>query len=68
MYSSPNVIRVIKARRMRWAEHVARMRDRRGAYRVMVGRSFGKRSLGRPRRRWEENESSRGGMGRHGLD
>jgi hypothetical protein len=55
LYSSPNIIRVIKSRRMRWAGHVARMRERRSVYRVLVGRPEGKRSLGRPRRRWEYN-------------
>jgi hypothetical protein len=54
LYSSTN-IRVIKSRRMRWAEHVARMGDRRGAYWVLVGRPEGMRPLGRPRRRWEDN-------------
>ena len=51
LYSSPNIIRVIKSRRMRWAGHVARIRDRRGAYVVLVERSEGKRSLERPRRK-----------------
>jgi len=46
---------VIKSIRMRWAEHVAHMGEKRGVYRVLVGRPEGKRSLGRPRRRWEEN-------------
>jgi hypothetical protein len=55
LYSSPNIVRVIKSRRMRWTEHVARMGERRGVYRVLVGRPEGKRSLGRPRRRWEHN-------------
>ena len=50
MYSSPNIIRVI-----RWAGHVARMRDRRGACRVFVGRLEGKKPLGRPMLRWEDN-------------
>jgi hypothetical protein len=54
-YSSPNIVRVIKSRRMRWAGHVARMRAGRGAYRVLVGRPESKRPLGRPRRRWEDN-------------
>jgi len=54
-YSSPNIIRVIKSRRMRWAGHVARMVGRRGVYRVLVGKPEGKRPLGRPRRRWEDN-------------
>jgi hypothetical protein len=53
--SSPNIIRVIKSRRMRWAGHVARMGDGRGVYRILVGRPEGKRPLGRPRRRWEDN-------------
>jgi hypothetical protein len=55
LYSSPNVIRVIKSRRIRWAGHVARRGEKRGAYRILVGRPEGKRSLGRPRHRWEDN-------------
>jgi len=55
MYSSPNVVRGIKASRMRWAGNVARMGERRGVYRVLVGRPEGKRPLGRSRRRWEDN-------------
>jgi hypothetical protein len=55
LYCSSNIIRVVKSRRMRWAGHVARMGERRGVYRVLVGRPEGKRSLGRPRRRWEDN-------------
>jgi hypothetical protein len=55
LYSSPNIVRVIKSRRMRWAGHVARMRELRCVYRVLVGRFEGKRPLGRPRRRWEDN-------------
>jgi hypothetical protein len=55
LYSSPNIVRVIKSRRMRWAGHVARMGERRGAYSVLVGRPEGKRPLGRPRRRWDIN-------------
>jgi hypothetical protein len=50
--SSPNIVRVIKSRRMRWAGHVARMREGRDVYRVLVGRPEGKRPLGRPTRRW----------------
>jgi hypothetical protein len=50
--SSPNITRVIKSRRRRWAEHVARVGERRGAYR---GKPEGRRPLGRPRRRWEDN-------------
>jgi hypothetical protein len=52
LYSSPNVIRMIKSRRMRWAGHVVRMGERRNAYRILVGNPEGKRPLGRPRRRW----------------
>jgi hypothetical protein len=55
LYSSPNVVRVIKSRRMRWAGHVARVGEGRGVYRVLVGRPEGKGPLGRPRRRWEDN-------------
>jgi hypothetical protein len=55
LYSSPNIVRVIKSRSMRWARHVARMGEGRGVYRVLVGRPEGKRPLGRPRRRWEGN-------------
>ena len=49
LYCSTNIVRVIKSRRMRWAGHVAHMGERRGAYRVLVGKSEGKRPLGRPR-------------------
>jgi hypothetical protein len=55
LYSSPNIIRVMKSRRLRWAGHVARMGERRGAYRALVGKRDGRRPLGRPRRRWEDN-------------
>jgi hypothetical protein len=55
LYSSPNIVRVIKSRRMRWAGHVARMWEERGVYRVLVRRPEGKRPLGRPRRKWEDN-------------
>ena len=51
LYSSPSIVRVIKSRRVRWAGHVARMRERRGVYRVLVGKPEGKRPLVRPRRR-----------------
>jgi hypothetical protein len=51
LYSSPSIVRVIKARRMRWAGHMARMGDVRGAYNILVGSPEGRRSLGRPRRR-----------------
>jgi len=52
LYSSPNIVRVIKSRRMRWAGHVACMGEERGVYRVLVGKLEGKRPLGRPRHRW----------------
>ena len=55
MYSPPNIVRVIKSRRMRWAGHVARMGEVRGVYRFLVGKPEGKRPLGRPRRRWVDN-------------
>ena len=55
MYCSHNIVRVIKSRRMRWAGHVARIGERRGVCRVLVGKPEGKRPLGRPRRRWENN-------------
>jgi len=54
-YSSPNITRVIKSRRMRWAEHIARMGEMRDVHRVLVAKPEGKRPLGRPRRRWEDN-------------
>ena len=55
LYSSPNIVRVIKSRRMRWAGHVARMEEGRGVHKVLVGKPEGKRPVGRPRRRWEDN-------------
>jgi hypothetical protein len=55
LYSSPNIIRVIKSRRMKWAGHVACLGEKRGAYRILVGRPEGRRPLGGPRRRWEDN-------------
>ena len=55
MYSLPNIVRVVKSRRMRWAGHVARMGEGIVVYRVLVGKPEGKRLLGRPRRRWEDN-------------
>ena len=54
-YSLPNIVRVVKSRRMRWAGHVARMGEGRGVHRVLVGKPEGKRPLGRPRRRLEDN-------------
>jgi hypothetical protein len=55
LYCSPNIFRIIKSRRVRWAGHVARMGEKRGVYRVLVEQTEGKRQLGRPRRRWEDN-------------
>ena len=55
LYSSPNIVRVIKSRRMSWAGDVARMEEGRGVHKVLVGKPEGKRPLGRPRRRWEDN-------------
>jgi hypothetical protein len=55
LYSSPSIVRVIKARKMRWAGHVTRMGEVRGAYNILVGSPEGRRPLGRPRRRWEDN-------------
>jgi len=54
LYSSPNIVRVIRSRRMRWAGHVVRMGDSRGVYRVLVGKPKGKRPLRSPRLRWED--------------
>jgi len=55
LYSAPNIVRVIKSRRMIWAGHVARVGEERGVYRVLVGMPEGKRPLGRPRRIWMDN-------------
>ena len=55
MYRSPNIVRVIKSRRLRWEWHVARMEEDRSAFRILTGKSTGKRSIGRPRCRWEDN-------------
>ena len=55
LYSLSNIVRAVKSRRMRWAGHVARMGEDRGVHRVLVGKPEGKRLLGKPRRRWEDN-------------
>ena len=55
LYCSQNIVRVIKSRRMSWAGHVARTEEGRGVHKVLVGKSEGKKPLGRPRRRWEDN-------------
>jgi len=70
LYCSPNIVGVIKSRRMGWTGQVACMRERRGVYRVLVGEPEGKRPLGRPRCRWEDNikiDLQEVGWG-HGLD
>jgi hypothetical protein len=66
LYSSLNIVKVIKSRRMRWAGHVARMGEGRVVYGVLVGRPGGKRPLGRPRHRWEDNIKM--GLRETGLD
>jgi hypothetical protein len=69
LYSSPNSVRVIKLRRMRWAGHVARMGERRGACRVLVGKPEGKRLLGRHKCIWEDNiKMDFGEVGCAGMD
>ena len=55
MYRSPNIVRVIKSRRSRWAGHVARMEEGRSAFKTLTVKPTGKRPLGRPRHRWEDN-------------
>jgi hypothetical protein len=55
LYPSSSIIRIIKSRRMRWARHVARMGEKKNAYRLLVGKPEGKRPLGRPTRRWVDN-------------
>ena len=55
LYRSPNLVSVIKSRRFRWAGHVARMEESRSAFKILTGKSTGKRPLGRPSCRWEDN-------------
>ena len=55
VYRSPNIARVIKSRRLRWAGHVARMQEGRSTFKLLTGKRTGKRPLGRPRRTWENN-------------
>jgi hypothetical protein len=69
LYCLPNIVQVIKSRRIRWAEHVARMVERRDVYMILEGKIEGKRPLGIPRRRWEDNikmDYQEGGCG--GMD
>jgi hypothetical protein len=71
LYSSPSIVRVIKARGMRWAGHVARRGEVRGAYNILVGKPEGRRPLGRSRRSWEDNikiDLREIGFGGCGLD
>jgi len=55
LYSLPNIVWVVKSRRMRWAGHVVRMEEERGVHRILVRKPEGKKPLGRPRRRWEDS-------------
>ena len=55
VYRSPNIVRVVKTIRLRWARHVARMEEGRSALKMLTGKPTGKRPLGRPRRRWDDN-------------
>ena len=55
LYRSPNIVRVIKSRRLRWAGHVAKMEEGRSAFKILTDKPTGKTPLGRPRRRWEDN-------------
>jgi hypothetical protein len=69
LYSSPSIIRIIKSRRMRWAGHVAPMKEKKNAYRILVGKAEGKIPLGRPRRRRVDNiKMDHREMGRDGVD
>jgi hypothetical protein len=70
MYSSPNIIRAMKSRRMRWAGNIARMGEERSAYRILIGRPEGGRSLGRPRPTWGNNIKMdlQGACWGHGVD
>jgi hypothetical protein len=71
LYCSPNIIRIIKSRRMRWAGHETLMGEKSNAYRILVEKPEGKRPLGRPRCRWEDNirmDLRKTGWGWYGLD
>jgi hypothetical protein len=68
LYSSPSIIKIMKPRRMRWAGHVARMGEKRNAYRILAGTSEGKRPLRRPRRRWVDIRMDLGEVGWGDVD
>jgi hypothetical protein len=69
LYSSPNIIRIMKSRRIRWAGHVARMGEMRNAYRILVEKLEGRRPLGRPRHGWVDNiKMNLGEIGWDGMD
>jgi hypothetical protein len=69
VYCSPSIVRIIKPRRMRWVGHVARMGEKRNAYRILVANPKENRSLGRPRRRWEDNiKMNLRAIGWNGMD
>jgi hypothetical protein len=69
LYFSPSIIRILKPRRMRWAGHVARIGEKRTAYRLLVGKPEGKRPLGRPKRRWVDSiRMDLGGVGWGDVD
>jgi hypothetical protein len=68
LYSSLNIIRIIKSRRMTWASHVAQMSEKRNAYRLLVGKPEGKRPLGRPRCRWVDIRLDLGEVGWGDVD
>jgi hypothetical protein len=69
LYSSPSIIRIIKSRRMRWEGHVARIGEKRNAYRLLVGKPEGKRPIGKTRRRWVDNiRMDLGGVGWGDVD
>jgi hypothetical protein len=68
LYSSPSIIRIIMSRRMRWAGNVARIGEKRNAYRLLVGKPEGKRPLGRPRRRWVDIRMDLGEVGWGDVD
>jgi len=55
LYDSPDVVKIMKSRRLRWAGHIARMGEKRRLYSILVGRPDGRKPFGRPRRRWEDN-------------